>query len=298
MFGKEILKNLAEDGITSPLVKQFFYVEEEFKYSKNKITIGVSSFDNLVFVDFSEAQRIIILGGTGSGKTYLLLTMISRYLQNEENLFIDPCDVKNEMACINEPVQSRFRKYLLQGEKPQGFNIKIYRPVFFDKLLGTNYKEQVHCQIRLSDLDAHDFSYILGLDTETVVESIVDIYEQMEEDDNFTIERLITLIKNDSIITPIQKRRVVRIINTLLKYHVIGDEYDRIDIVEDLNNGISPIINFQGIDTVSQKFRNFSTIFVDLVLRHLIRAKQKRLIPLDKKIFIKLDESELLSILL
>ena len=293
MFGKEILKGLAEEGINIPLVKQFFYYEEKFEYSKDKIPLGLTSYGELVHINFSEAQRIMILGGTGSGKTYLLLSIVSRYLQNEENLFIDPCDVKNEMACINQPIQARFRKYLLENEKPQGFDIKIYRPVFFDKLLGTKYKEQIPCQIRLKDLDAHDFAYILGLDTETVIECIVDIYEQMEEEDNFTVDRLKFLVKNDNVLTPTQKRRVLRIVDTLVKYKIIGEEFTEIDIVEDLNNGFSPIINFQGVDTVSDRFRNFSTIFVDLVLRHLIRAKQKKIIPLNKKILIKLDESEL-----
>ena len=293
MFGKEILEKLAEEGIKIPLVRQFSYHEEKFEYSKDKIPLGLTSYGELVNINFSEAQRLMVLGGTGSGKTYLLLSIVSRYLQNEENLFLDPCDVKNEMANIDQPVQKRFRKYLLENEKPQGFKIKVYRPVFFDRLLGTTYSKQTPCQIKLEDLDAHDFSFILGLDQERVVEAIVDIYEQMEDEQDFTVDRLKSLINGDTIISPIQKRRILRIIDTLLKYKFIGEDYGGIDIVRDLNEGFSPIINFQGIDTVSQRFRNFSTIFVDLVLRRLVRAKQKRELPIEKKILIKLDESEL-----
>ena len=77
MKGADLLKQMKEMGIKSYLLDQMFKTKKILHYSK-RVPIGVDDYGDKVTLSFGHTQRIMVLGASGSGKTFLVRSIMNR----------------------------------------------------------------------------------------------------------------------------------------------------------------------------------------------------------------------------
>lgn len=300
--GLYIMKKLKEIGDSSYLIENFFYDEKNVTYTKT-IPLGYLDYQKkagLVSMDFNQTKRILILGGTGSGKTWLARSIISRcYFSGLTPVIMT--DIAPEYYTSQFPLQNEFKKFLLDKEMPRTLQMKIYYPYFLYKFFPIE-SEKIKLNLFRFNLNKicptdilafFDYSK-LSLNSRIELENIV--YQMMEKDKRFqTIEEIKEYIFERNISNTL-KNQLIRSFDNLENFGIFGDEESEddeevgeIDIINDINQNLVPDIILFGWQRIDM--RRYVAIYLSLILRDILVARQTKKIKGDKHLLLVFEES-------
>jgi DNA helicase HerA-like ATPase len=290
-LGLKILKQIYKAGGKTYLTSELFKTKKVLTYTK-VIPIGWIDYPDKTEtynISFNKTKRILILGQTGSGKSW-----ITRAITNRATLAGLNCvyfDVAPEYWTSSLPLQEEFKKFILPIEEPTTFPIKVYYPYFLYKFVGLNLPQQIIFQYNLKDLQPSDLlafinydqlSFSARLEVEDLISKLTKEKYRFE-----SVDELINYIlaKNISSST---KRVLVKSFKNLKNLGVFGDEYERETIIEDVNNNLIPDLNLFGWQRLD--FKIYVGVYISLILRKLLAARQLKQINPDKHLLLVFEE--------
>jgi len=302
--GSESIKYLAREmDNESYYVSTLQRYKRFFKYSLARLPIGIVPDENrllrLNVKSTTYSPHSVIIAKTGSGKTWLEQTVMSRIISAGGHVCV-PTDTKNEYNTINEPLQKEFHKFLipkgnkfnLLPEKPEGVKVKCYYPTYFSNdsaPAGSSF-----AQFRLKDLNLEELLIIAGVEKLSVPQQDLfnTAYESMEEaEEEPTIENLknhIDDIVGEESHSTITRRALFSVLSNIEKNQCVGDQYQQPDFVEDMKNGIVPVLNLLGVVDEKQKE---SSAYLSVILRKIFSAKISG--ELKGHVHINIDEAKI-----
>ncbi len=289
------VKREREVGINTAISKDFGLKKKVMAYSKDVLRIGKKRWDvyNLfpyriqktdLLLNIEQSWRKIILGQTGSGKSFLIRGIVDRFWKVSGSV-IYISDVKGEIFSSKDPVQEKFRFNLKSGERPEGLPIKEYYPAYLNK---KNPKDDINImQIPLKDVSLEDLeTCITGIKIRDTQKNLLQkclTIEQKKRDSS--IRGLIEEIKNTNFFPTTKDALIIRLEN-LETSGVIGETYEEMNIVTDLKNRDIPVLNLLGYGAM----KNITQFYVGYLIRKIINAKAEGLLPKNKKLLLVLDE--------
>jgi hypothetical protein len=281
---------MAEElGFQSYSVRQIFEVEETFNYYQSRLPYGIDEFGEVRFFNLKRSARILILGGTGAGKTWILRSLISRFYKADGDVVI-AMDLAPEYHTLSQPLQPQFRKFLLPHEKPEGFPLKVYRPYFLTKLASMPQLpvETTLCQFTLEDLTVTDFYNLLGIDKPSTSQrnAIESAFNGVANSKITNLQGIKDDIQSNTDINPITANNLCALINSLETLGVIGDQFSGIDVVKDLKDKKIVDFDISGLE----KNVGYGSTYVGLLTRNLLMAKKEGRISKDRHLFLAYDE--------
>lgn len=279
-------------------MQKSFFVEkpEEFTYNKNHLILGRKSTGGLFFLDLSEACRMIFIGATRSGKSWLLRAMGDR-LHQADQAVVYLTDVKDEFKSSRRPLQPKFHKLLLPNEKPQGLNIAVFRPTFF-KTAMRKVKNEKTGQIEIplpegngwysvdiSTMTRSDFSTLLSISSMKETQQLLmgQVFDKFQEhvDTNgsigFTIDHFIRWI-NELDAPEIQKQTLRNRILPLKQSFFFEPQYQR-NFAKFIKAGWVTAINLEGFDNFGNDGYQFPQAIVGSAIRQIVNARRAGEIP-------------------
>lgn len=287
------LKPLQELG-SSYFRDGLFKREEKVMSYGKQLTIGKKRTGAVYYLDLREACRMIIIGKTRSGKTWLLREMADRLKKIGYSMVFLP-DVKDEFKSSKKPVQEKFRQFLLEGETPEPMNVVTLRPTFFkqidrDGLPSDNY----YYSISLGALSKADFNTLMNTSDMTAPQQIImelifeRIAKQFKETGEFSFENIDRIIDEMTEINATQKT-AMKFKFRPLKSSFFYEKKHQKNIIEIIKRGYHPAINMEGFDSFGGEgsFR-YPEVFVGMVLRMVINARRAKVI---QPLFIMVDEA-------
>ncbi|MEM5866330.1 MAG: DUF87 domain-containing protein [Candidatus Aenigmatarchaeota archaeon] len=248
--------------------------EEEATYNINYIPLGrESTSGKKVYLDMSGYGNILVLGNTGSGKTFLTKGMICRFLKSGWKIAI-LSDIKSEYGSMMFSGEERFADYLMSGEILEGLPIKSYYPYFLSKYLNYKPKNDILFQLPLSDISYTDLLTILGMEEEhkdkkAVIEMLAG---RIKEKRLTTFNEIIEFLSTQDVYVRTQKS-LINIFKTLQYYGVFGNQYTA-DFVEDMNKGYIPILSLKGFDQLGAE-SGWTSAYVSILARKIRQAKEQ-----------------------
>lgn len=272
-----------------------------FKYTLGRLPIGIIPDENrllrLNIKSTTYSPHSVMIAKTGSGKTWLEQTVMSRVIFAGGNVCV-PTDTKNEYNIIDKPLQKQFHKFLipkanrfgLSPEKPMGVKVKSYYPTYFSKDKAPEGSS--FAQFRLKDLSLEELLTIAGIEKLSVPQQDLfnTAYENMEEsgeDINITnLKQNIEDIVSEEAHSSTTKRALFSVLSNIEKNQSIGDQYQQPDFVEDMKNGIVPVLNLLGVVDEKQKE---SSAYLSVILRRIFSAKMSG--ELTGHVHINIDEA-------
>lgn len=290
--GLEPLKDLGNEYFFDSF---FTRKVEEMPYSRSRVYIGrFKSTGRPFYLDTNEAFRMLVTGATRSGKTFLLRAMGDRFHEAGNAVVYLP-DVKNEFFTSKKPIQEKFRKLLDPREKPKGMPVIALRPTFFWKLdAGQPPEGNRWFSVHPLDLSENDFKTLFDVGKMTPPQQTMMalVYNKSQElfkknRSAFTMDSFVEVIDGLEDFNDSQKHFVKVRFKPLLesKFYMPEYEYDLIDAIK---NGFMPAINMEGFDQFGRGNLSYPEVFVSILLRNLIRARQKNKI---ERVFIFTDEA-------
>lgn len=259
---------------------------EEVKYSNGQIPIGIEKFTNkVVYLDVKEAIRILILGLTRVGKTWLVRSISDR-LRKIGCITTFVPDIKNEFASSKEPLQKKFHKLLMKGEVPQGFKILSLRPSFF---LGYSQTSQLlpNCVWYSPDIQLMspiDIKTLIGYDDivgiqRSAIDILVNELDKLKQK-GFKITNINQL--NDLIdalpddFADATKRSLKLKFIPIIQGKFFVDDY-QIDLVQAINDGYSPALVLQDFELLGRDVKQgYYSVAVSMFLREINTAVRHR----------------------
>jgi len=274
----------------------FYTVKKvEMNYTKSRVLMGrYKRTGQPFFLETEEAFRMIVLGSTRSGKTFLLRAMGDR-LHEAGNVVLYLPDVKDEFRHSKKPLQGKFHRLLDPREKPKGMPVIALRPTFFWKLDHGEVPEgnRWFC-VHPLDLSENDFKSLLNVAAMTapqqtmmniVFNKVHELYAKNRA--SFQMEDYLHIIDSLDDFNETQKHfvkvRLQPLINS--KFYIPEYEYDLIDA---LKNGFMPAINMEGFDQFGRGDLSYPEVFVSILLRNVIRARVENKIG---RLYIFTDEA-------
>lgn len=285
---------MREIGDESYLLKKLFYQKRNVSYTKH-VPIGwrVYKREGLVTIDFNQTKRILILGGTGSGKTWLIRSLISRAYFSGINPII-MTDIAPEYYTSAFPLQEEFEKFLLENEVPQTLPIKVYYPYFLSKYFPIETKR----------IDINIFQFSLDSINPTDVLAFLD-YESLKPSTRLEVENLVAQLSSnenkfenvEELIDYVQKREISsqlksylkRSIENLKNLGIFGNIYPPANIIDDINNNLVPDIFLFGWQRL--ELRKYVSIYISLIIRDILIARQMKKIKENKHLLLVFEES-------
>ena len=262
--------------------KKLIYEDRvEVVYDKYKIPIGIDTFNGKVFyLDVREAFRMLIVGMTRSGKTWLLRVINDR-LKKAGYCSIFLPDVKNEFGSSNKPLQKKFRKYLLKDEVPAGTKVVPLRPTFF-KTLRTKGKspDNMWYSININKLTKADLLTLMP-DKLTPNQKIIieTLYDEIDKIGGIKeIQQLIDMVEDIPDISASQISHMKYKFYPLKKGHLFEPEHCH-DIIDAMKKGVTPAIVMEDFESISRTGAGFPQVFVSIVLREVTGARRRKEIP-------------------
>ncbi len=278
------------------------YVHVGVRGKGRELSVVPNDSRNLVGIDFSRAKRILVVGSTGSGKTFLTRSVFLDRAYRSGIIPVVLTDLKPEYFTSVKPVQKELWKLYLKYEKPTGLPIKVYYPKCFEKLVGgfNEFKnmfkrygvEYQPIAISFRDLTFSDFTTLLGTEmTDTQLAVMEDLFIQKSYGFIHNYDELIKALKKNSEFDKKTIAVVQRTIKNAINYETLSEKYP-FDVVNDINNNRVPILALPGWDTMGKYSKHYPAAFVSVFLRYIIRAKQKGIIPKRKRLAIIIEEAE------
>jgi DNA helicase HerA-like ATPase len=287
----KILKRIYESGGKTFLSSELFKTRKVLTYTK-RIPLGWYDYPEkgeTYDINFNKTKRILILGQTGCGKSW-----ITRAITNRATLAGLNCvyfDDAPEYWTSSLPLQEEFKKFILPIEEPTTFPIKLYYPYFLYKFVGANLPNQIIFQYNLRDLHPSDLlafinydqlSFSARLEVEDLISKLTVEKYKFEN-----VDELINYILAKNISTS-TKRVLVKSFRNLKNLGVFGDEYERETIIEDINNNLIPDLNLFGWKLLD--FKIYVGIYISLIIRKLLSARLLQLIPENRHLLLIFEE--------
>ncbi|MHA1827660.1 MAG: helicase HerA domain-containing protein [Candidatus Heimdallarchaeaceae archaeon] len=287
---KDKFMSLAELGGNSPIIKSFYNEIVVREYSPTEIPIGITEYDELLTIDFSESQRLLIFGSTGSGKSWLTRSIMNRFYLSG----FDVCvltDIKPEYHYSLQPAPMSWKKkgWFLKDEYPTSIPTTSFYPLFLQKLTHQNFKNQHLAQISLSQLNQYDLLTILGFTSEVQEDLIINAWEEFQELSDKSIENLIYTIQAQEDFPKASLRGIKRKLKKAVETGLIGDSFSDFDFVKEIQARRIPVLSLAGYDMLGE-YSVYPSVIVAVVLRQLIQAKKDGRLPKKNRLLIVIDE--------
>jgi len=237
-----------------------------------------------LILDFTNHFHILLLGRTGSGKTYLARRLWNGFYMSG-GAVVHLTDVKNESKSSLQPLQYAFRDRLAENEEPRSFPLKIYYPAFLHKTKPIY--DQIITQISFSELTRfEELKTCLGGELSEMQLNILENAFNLEMKLNYpSFNGLIEQVRKCDG-NELSKKSLALKLRNVSTSGIIGDKYPSINLAADINANKIPVLNIRGY-----KGMGYSTHFyIGYLIKKLIDSKQRGLIPLDKKIMLIIDE--------
>ena len=289
--GIEVLKGIYESGGKTYIASKLFKTRQQVTYTK-KVPLGWTDYpnkDSTYDIDFKTTKRILVLGQSGSGKSWLTrATAVNRaYLAGLSPVIMT--DLGPEYFTSRFPLQPEFSNFKLDYEKSTPFPIKTYYPYFLYKFVGLELPEQILFQYNLDKINPSDITAFinfeqLGLSARLEVEDLVSILMRGKKKFN-SIDELVGFI-NTKRMSLQTKSTLIKSFNNLKNLGVFGNQYQNFDIISDINNGLIPDLNLFGWQRLD--FKRYVAMYIALILRELLSARQ--LNKLDKHLLLIFEE--------
>ena len=246
-----------------PSLKNIKIDKPEFKYSTSRIRIGVKD-NGFYSLNFDESKRILILGKSSSGKTYLLHTIIDRFAKSGGCVFI--LDVKGEYITLSVPLQKKFHKFLTLEESPSSLEVKSFYP----KLLkASGYipckNREEYIDIDVCKIQADDLIPFLGRISNNERILLINCFDKKPKD---AVE-LLKLIEESGERDATIKNLYVKVTSLILN-NVLGESMPNIEDL--LKEGQINILNMKGFDTLD--YNTMPAEFLSLILKKIYSIKQ------------------------
>jgi hypothetical protein len=200
-------------------------------------------------------------------------------------------DIAPEYWTSALPLQEEFKKFILPIEEPTTFPIKVYYPYFLYKFVGLNLPQQIIFQYNLKDLQPSDLlafinydqlSFSARLEVEDLISKLTKEKYKFED-----VDELINYILTKNISAP-TKRVLVKSFKNLKNLGVFGNVCERERIIEDINNNLIPDLNLFGWQRLD--FKIYVGIYISLILRKLLAARQLKQISPNKHLLLVFEE--------
>ncbi len=291
-FGEKASKHLAYElkHQSYSLTQRGFILNKSYEYAE-KIPIGVDEFGDILYIDFSKSKKILILGKTGSGKSWLTRSILTRYYKGVGSVVI-LTDIKPEYYTISQPLQAKFRKFLLKNEVPVSIPCQNFYPYFFTKFVKREFPDNELIQLSLQDLNYFDFLTI----TETIELSdlqktfIQSLFELVREGKIRNFDDMKEAIANSKDINMSTKQVLLNKISIIEKLEVIGDAYSEFSFTDCILEKKVPILNLCGYNKLGGN-ASIPSAFLAVILRKIMADKVEGIIPKDEKLLFVIDEA-------
>lgn len=290
--GYDALKLISEKSeFENYTIKVLFPKIKDYEYGPSRLFIGWGRNGRRVFVNLKTSKIILIVGKRGCGKTLLMRAMMNRlYLSGHVPVILT--DIKGEYNSSKEPVQSKFKHLLDEFEKPIGFPVKSYHPVFLKKHARVKQFDNVICQLSLSMITEYDLMTILGYDLETSSakrELLQRVWKKVEKKEIFTFNELIDKIWQDLDAIIKTKESVISSLKTAISQGVLGDEFADFSWTDDVIKGYVPVLNLIGFGKM--RTSGYPSAFISVVAKDVIDGKKTGVIERGVKIYYFIDEA-------
>jgi hypothetical protein len=291
--GFEALKEMSQKaGLKTYSIQSLFPVIRPFEYSGSRVLLGWDRAGKPVWMDIRTSKIVLIVGKRGCGKTFIMRALADRlYMSNHIPVILT--DIKGEYRSSRNPVQDKFRQLLSDGEKPTGFDVKSYFPVFLQKYSPSAQRDDDLCQLSLSMINIYDLMTLLGFDDDTSStkkELLMRAFRKLEERNAFTYLDLEHEIWDDIEGNTSTKESVVASLKTAYQEGILGDQFSDFSFVEDILNGKRPVLNLSGYYKMGQNI-GYPSAFVSVLAREVIESKKRGEIEQGIKIFYFIDEA-------
>ena len=270
------------------VIGQKYKFKERFSYSLHRVPIGMS-YNFPEFINFKKSKRLMFIGSTGSGKTFFMSGLIDRLLASGAVGFI--ADLKGEYTYKHLMLQPHFHQFLMKGEEPTGFNIKVYYPYFMAKITGKSRQKHEHyIQFGLKDITKFDFLTLVPHAKEQNIKPFIDnLWISVMNETITSFEEMIDYIDDSEDLHHSSKRILKYTIQSLLNTGVLGDKYERPTVVKDLNEGYTVILNLKGITRFAD-VDNPASAYLAIMIRDIYNSKVMGKLDRSKHHFISIDE--------
>lgn len=251
---------------------------------KKTIDVFVPEYNNFIL-----ANRVI---GHNSGKTFILRGFGDRISKVGYGV-IYLTDIKDEFKSSINPVQSKFTKLLLPGEKPTATNVMTFRPTFFKTVKGYENlpADNFWYTPALNDLSELDFMTLINADEMTAPQQIAckEIYNKIiKTKDIITLEKIYDIIDNLKDFDTRQKMSLRTKFLPLQYSQMFSEDKKGLDFERMINLGFVPALNLEGFDNITREGAGLPQVVVSIWLRKIIDLRVKTKIP---PLYIIVDEA-------
>lgn len=283
--------------------------KEDVSYNPNMLAIGrrivrgreVGKY----YLDLREACRIIVVGATRSGKSFLIRRMTDT-LVDSGNCAVNLFDCKDEMKSSIEPLQPKFHSLLMENEEPKPTKVVTLRPTFFKQLLASDStekefdellpKDNYWYSININKLTERDFNDLVQTEAMsdgqrvTMKELYDDTKKQSRNGIEFSFANMLEKINSLEDMTQKQKDSLKKRLRPLLTSHFYEFNHE-IDVIDLINDGFVPSINMENFDAFSNDKNaiQYHVLLLSILHRELIMAKRAG--KINGKLWIFIDES-------
>jgi len=274
-----------------------------YNYEKNLVNVGIDLYKRKLFsISFSDAQRILILGKTGSGKTLLMRGIFLDRCYRSEVLPIVLTDLKPEFFSSSKPAQEKFHKKYLQDEHPEGLPLIVYYPKCFEKFIPEyeNYLniirgfdiEPIPISISFDKLTLPDFITLIGRDlSEAQKSAIEEVFKKKSMRLIKDIDELKKEINKLEVFDQKTKKILIMNIQNLIDYHILDEKYN-FDIIKDINQNKICILSLGGYVSLGEsRYFDYVSAIVAVFLREILAGKMMGKIHKTKKLVLLIDEA-------
>lgn len=297
-LGLDVLRNVGSDYLIRNLLEEEEKVYIE-KYDPKRIPVGRTIDKQILFLRFDDATVITILGQRGSGKTWFMRNLMDRLYKANYDIAI-LTDIKNEFYTSGiSPVQKKFQKSLINGEKPGTTPVATIKPYFFTTISGEGQLPQYNVwgSCNMNDVIKADFFEFMGYENLTAIQQIEleKLYDQIEEMGGLKkIEDVDELINRREDIDSTTKfsllRRVYRLKKS--KFFDVSKIVNPVDLMTCPERYV-PALNLEGYQsfgstTSDNSVGNYPRAMVGMWLNMIRRARVKGLI---RPLWFFLDEA-------
>lgn len=290
-------------GANHYLVRKHFQKEEFIEYNPHKIPIGISPEGEIITMDMSKPKHTLIIALTGTGKTVLEQTMITRsYMSGIPSVIMS--DVKGEYIQMDKPLQPKYHNFLIKDrygtvqEKPQPMPLKSYYPAFLQHSTKRRFPTCNLMQFPLIDIKLSEVYQLLGEDdpADYMKLTLNEVWEKISDGEITSFNSIKDHINKMNDISEKQKKKIISFLNQLFSNKTIGDDFEPISFSDDINNNQIPVLNLAGYDADSTVGGvNYAKTILSIALRRFRAEKESKKIPIDTHVMLHIDELKRLA---
>ena len=256
------------------------YFPQEFiaEYDPKSLFLGWDVDTNEeFFINCQESKHSLILGMTGSGKTFYGEEMISRsWKSGYSTIYLD---IKGDSRFWSKPIQKEFADNLGKHEKPEGLPILCLIPSFFKEYYdkyekGVIPKGCVQFQFSLGDLTEADLILVLKANDDSRKNIVRAIYQEMKEFRITNFDEMKEYLEKNTSIHTNSKNHFYNEIDYLKSNRVFGEQCN-IDLIDEMNKGNPISLIYKYIDNYDPE-NGMPYIYLSILLRKLLTARTNK----------------------